>query len=86
MALSAKRGIEFCVDPAWRDLIGLVLPAIVGHSNVPTEDSFPGITAAMAQVQEKRKSGAGAGYDVVHIDYDRLKLADVPRRRSNDGA
>ncbi|WP_280385769.1 hypothetical protein [Nocardia wallacei] len=47
MSLTNKRGIEFCVDSAWRRKIAELVAAIHNYrATDPSEDDIPGITAA----------------------------------------
>lgn len=74
MALISKRGIEFCVDPAWRSVIGLLIPGIFNHKNVdPSEQEFPGIREAILEAQRILK-GNDPNHTQSPIDYGRLGL------------
>ncbi len=74
MNIPDKIGIKFCVDPAWRQRVGMILDGLCGHHNTPPPESvFPGITAA---VKEYRKVLRGDDPDIARakIDFDQLGL------------
>jgi hypothetical protein len=54
MELSTRRGIEFCVDPAWRQKVAYVLQATANAQGIDLADDItPGITDATRELQER---------------------------------
>jgi hypothetical protein len=74
MAIPHKRGIEFCVDQAWRERIGEVIAGVFNHHGVePPEELIPGITAAVAESQAAAR-GAAPLIERVSLDIEALGI------------
>ncbi|MET7879823.1 hypothetical protein ABZS52_23190 [Micromonospora profundi] len=74
MALPHKKGIEFCVDQAWRERIGEVVPAVFNHhGGEPPEKLVPGIGAAILEYEAALR-GEAPPIDRVKLDLRTLGL------------
>lgn len=74
VAIPRKKGIEFCVDQAWRERIGEIVPGVFNHLGVePPEERVPGITAAVAEYQAAMR-GEAPPIDRVSVDIEALGL------------
>ncbi|MEU8073122.1 hypothetical protein AB0B20_25525 [Micromonospora sp. NPDC049151] len=89
MALPHKRGIEFCVDQAWRERIGEVVPAVFNYHGVePPEELIPGIGSAVREYEAALR-GEALPMDRVNINLRALGLgpylAGMDQPRGYDG-
>jgi hypothetical protein len=71
MGTEGKQGIEFCDDPAWRQLIGLIAEGSFSAS--PSNDLIPGIEAAIQEFHSALR-GEGTVVDRARIDFEKLGL------------
>lgn len=93
MALPQKKGIEFCVDQAWRERIGEIVPGVFNHHGVePPEGLVPGIGAAVREY-EAAVRGEAPPMERVSVDLEAIGLSpyltgsDQPRGHGDaDGA
>jgi hypothetical protein len=80
-ALPNKRGIEFCVETAWRQTIGQIVQGLFNqHGAEPPKDLIPGISEAVQEGQAAMQ-GEGPPIERATIDYHLLELGPYLMKR-----
>jgi len=76
MGLSERRGIQFCIDPSWRQKVAAIVVGIGNAQQIELSDSVvPGIMEAARELEATLR-GASVPFDQAAIDLEQLGIPD----------